>query len=79
MSGRNGASDERGRLVGDPFDYRVTKRGGVLVSRGGRVVMTVGGGTAARLIVALQRADDSQAQQLLARASGSYRRGNERS
>ena len=29
--------------------------------------------------VALQRADDSQAQHLLARASGDYRRGNERS
>lgn len=79
MSGRNGASDERSRLVGDPFDYRVTGQGGVLVSRGGRVVMRVGGGDAARLVVALQRADDSQAQHLLARASGNYRRGNERS
>jgi len=36
------------------------------------------GGDAARLIAALQRADDSQAQHLLARASGNYRRGNER-
>lgn len=79
MSGRNGASDERGRLAADPFDWRVTKQGGVLVSRGGRVVMTVGGAAAARLLVALQRADDSQAQHLLARASGNYRRGNERS
>ena len=42
MSGRNGASDERGRLVADPFDWRVTKQGGVLVSRGGRVVMGPG-------------------------------------
>jgi hypothetical protein len=79
MSGRNGASDERGRRAADPFDWRVTTLGGVLVSRGGRVVMTVGGGAAARLVVALQRADDSQAQHLLARASGNYRRGNERS
>ena len=37
MAGRDGASDERGRLVADPFDYRVTKQGGVIVSRGGRV------------------------------------------
>jgi hypothetical protein len=79
MSGRNGASDERGRLTADPFDYRVTKMGGVIVSRGGRAVMTVGGRSAAQLVAALQRADDSQAQQLLARASGNYRRGNERS
>ena len=78
MSARGGTSDERGRLIADPFDYRVTKQGGVLVSRGGRVVMTVGGAEAARLIVALQRADDSQAQHLLARATGDYRRANER-
>ncbi|WP_136708765.1 hypothetical protein [Agromyces sp. H66] len=79
MSGRNGASDERRRLVADPFDYRVTRQGGVIVSRGGRAVMTVGGHAAVRLVAALQRADDSQVQHLLARASGNYRRGNERS
>jgi hypothetical protein len=79
MAGPNGAYDERGRLTADPFDYRVTKMGGVIVSRGGRAVLTVGGRSAAQLIAALQRADDSQAQQLLARASGNYRRGNERS
>ena len=78
MSGRNGASDERGRLATDPFEYRITKQGGVLVLRGGRAVMTVGGGNAARLVAALQRADESHAQHLLARASGNYRRGNER-
>lgn len=79
MSGRDGASDERGRLIADPFDYRVTKQGGVIVSRGGRAVMTVGGRDAARLVAALQGADESEAQHLLARASGNYRRGNERS
>ncbi|SIO17481.1 hypothetical protein [Agromyces cerinus] len=79
MSGRNGASDERGRLATDPFEYRITKHGGVIVSRGGHAVMTVGGRDAARLVAGLQRADDSQVQHLLARASGNYRRGNERS
>ncbi|MDQ0895615.1 hypothetical protein [Agromyces ramosus] len=79
MAGRAGASDERDRLTADPFDYRVTKEGAVIVFRGGRPVMTVGGHDAARLVEALQLADDSQAQHLLARASGNYRRGNERS
>jgi len=79
MAGRNGASDERGRLTTDPFAYQVTKQGGVIVSRGGRAVMTVGGRSAAQLVAVLQRADDSQVQHLLARASGSYRRGDERS
>ncbi len=79
MSRRDGASDERGRLTADPFDYHVTKQGSVIVSRGGHPVMTVGGRDAARLVAGLQRADDSQVQHLLARASGNYRRGNERS
>lgn len=79
MSGRNGASDERGRLIADPFDYRVTKQGGLIVSRGGRTVMTVGGHVAARLVATLQRADDAQVQHLLARASSDHRRGDERS
>ncbi|WP_127793065.1 hypothetical protein [Agromyces sp. LHK192] len=78
MAGRNGASDERGRLEADPFDYRVTGAGAVIVSRGGRPVMTVGGRDAARLVAALQQADDGRTQHLLARASGNYRRGNER-
>ncbi|HKH08394.1 MAG TPA: hypothetical protein VKA62_05530 [Agromyces sp.] len=79
MSGRDEASEEPTRLTTDPFDYRVTKQGGVMVIRGGRAVMTVGGHDAVRLVAALQRADDSQVQHLLARASGNYRRGNERS
>ncbi|MFF2273174.1 hypothetical protein ACFVTX_12910 [Agromyces sp. NPDC058136] len=78
MAGRSGASDERGRLVTDPFDYRLAKDGAVLVSRGGRVVVTVGGRDAARLAAALQTADEERAQHLLARATGNYRRGNER-
>jgi hypothetical protein len=65
-------------LEDNPFDWRVTKNGQVLVSRGGRVVTTVRGGAAARLIGLLERADEAQAQQLLARATGHYKHGNER-
>lgn len=79
MAGRDGASDERGRLIADPFDYRVTGQGGLIVSRGGRAVIAVGGRDAARLVAVLQRANESQVQHLLARASGDFRRGDERS
>ena len=34
-------TDVRGRLVDDPFDYRETKAGEVMISRGGRVVLTL--------------------------------------
>ncbi|WP_454043453.1 hypothetical protein [Cellulosimicrobium sp. Marseille-Q8652] len=66
----------------DPFDHRVTQDGRVRVARGGRVVVTVAGATADRLVAALDRAqargDEHEVQLLLARATGNYRRGNER-
>jgi hypothetical protein len=72
-------SDRRGRLSTDPFEHRRTKDGRVLVRRGGVVVATVAGSAAERLLRAIEAADGEQArQQLLARATGNYRRGNER-
>jgi hypothetical protein len=65
-------------LAADPFDWRVTKSGSVIVLRGGRQVVTVGGKAAAKLAAQLERCDDATAQQLLARATGNYKRGNER-
>jgi len=64
-------------LDDDQFDYRVTKDGKVLVSRGGRQVVTVAGAQATRL-VALLGQDEATDQELLARATGNYRRGNEK-
>ena len=61
----------------EPFTFRVTKAGQVLVSRGGRQVVTVSGSAAARLIPLLGIDDDTD-QDLLARTTGNYRRGNER-
>jgi hypothetical protein len=65
-------------LEDDPFDWRVTKDGQVLVSRGSRVVTTVRGPAAAKLLGRLEVAADEEAQQLLARVTGNYKRGNER-
>lgn len=64
--------DARGRLVDDPFDYRSAKAGQVMVSRGGRVVTTIGGDAASRLLKALESADERQTQLLLAKAAGGY-------
>ena len=76
-------SFRRGRWrVDDPFDYRVIKSGQVLISRGGRQVVTVAGARAARLIAALESAaaagDEEAAQLALAKVTGNYKRGNER-
>jgi hypothetical protein len=65
--------------LGDqPFAYAVTKDGRVRVSYGSRVVTTVGGTRGARLAAALAAADEDEVQQLLARATGNFKRGNER-
>jgi len=64
-------------LVDDPFAYRITKDGRILVSRGGRLVVTVAGARAERLLGMLG-VDDAEDQELLARATGNYRRGSER-
>jgi hypothetical protein len=73
------AKDARGRLLDDPFIPQITKDGRVLVSRGGRLVVTLAGNDAKKLIAAIEGARDEAAmQQALARATGNYRRGNER-
>lgn len=63
-------------LDDDPFDYQITKSGVLLIRRGGRTIMELGGKKAAALIPRLGRDADSD-QQLLARATGNYRHGNE--
>lgn len=66
-------------LDDDPFTVQTSKNGTVLIFRGGRAVMTLGGERGERLRARLETADDEDARQhLLARATGNYRRGNER-
>lgn len=64
-------------LADDPFAYRITKSGEVHVSRAGRTVTVVRGAEASRLEGRLGR-DEVEDQQLLARVTGNYKRGNER-
>jgi hypothetical protein len=68
----------RARLNDHPYSYLVTKDGRVRVDRGGRTVATVAGDQAVRLGQKLAEASPDGVQDLLARATGNYRRGNER-
>lgn len=61
----------------EPFTYRIAKSGDVHISREGRRVVMVRGNAAAKLAAALGDGDELD-QQLLARATGNYKRGNER-
>jgi hypothetical protein len=58
------------------FEYATRKSGDVVISRGGVVVTTIRGKAAAKFLTDVDRGD---AQQVMARATGNYQRGNERS
>ena len=60
------------------FTFHATAAGEVRVSRRGRVVTVLRGPAAERLLARLTNADERTIQQVLARATGNYRRGNER-
>ncbi len=57
------------------FTFRVRKSGDVVISRDGRTATTLRGAAARRFLEAVADADP---QQIMARLSGNYRRGNER-
>jgi len=70
--------DARSRFAEDVFTYRVTKDGKVLISWEGKLVMTMAGASARKLIARLEGTDRLEVQHLLARATGHFKHGNER-
>ena len=65
--------------VNDPsgFDWRQAKDGSLQVFHHGRLASTLRGPKAAALLDDLAGCDGEAAQQLLARVTGNYKRGNE--
>jgi hypothetical protein len=70
--------DKRGRLEEATFSYREGKDGKVFVSWMGRQVQTLKGDAAARFLERVARLDGREAQLLMAKATGNFKRGNER-
>lgn len=68
-------TDARGELGDGRFDDQALKDGRVVISWYGRPVTTLAGRDAERF---LARLDDHAAQLVMARATGNFRRGNER-
>ena len=60
------------------FTFRRRKSGEVEILRGGRVVTTLRGEAAIDFVAEIDPADEAGAQQLMARVTGNYKRGNER-
>lgn len=62
-----------------PFSYRATREAHVLISWRGALKRRLTGGAAQRFLEKIQGAGDEEAQLLMARATGNFKRGNERS
>ncbi|MDZ4768531.1 MAG: hypothetical protein SGJ24_05340 [Chloroflexota bacterium] len=69
-------SDEK--LSDHPFAYTATKNGKVLISWYGKQVTILAGEQAAKFLKAAEGADDDAIQQLMARVTGNFKRGNEK-
>jgi hypothetical protein len=65
------------RLDEQPFAYRASKDGKVFISANGRVVTTLSGKAAQRFMARVE-SDPASAQLEMARATGNFKRGNER-
>jgi len=62
----------------ETFSFRVHKDGVVRILWEGRCVMTLGGARGRKLAGELADADEEQLQYLLRRATGNFKRGDER-
>lgn len=70
--------DKRSKLGEEPFDYEITKGGIVLLYWGGKHVKTLSGKAAEKFIKEIDELDGQAAQLVLAKATGNFKRGNER-
>jgi hypothetical protein len=66
-------------LIADtPFSYRATASGQVHIAYRDRTVTTLSGREADRFLARVDATDGSGAQLLMAKATGNFKRGNER-
>jgi hypothetical protein len=65
-------------LAGEPFSYLSTKDGKLRIYWQGKLVSTLKGTQAGKLLARLSGAGTEQVQLVLAKATGNFKRGNER-
>lgn len=70
--------DKRGKLDEGIFDYRVTKDRRVMLYWQDKHIKTLAGKEAQRFIEKIDGLDDHDAQLVMAKATGNFKRGNER-
>jgi len=70
--------DKRGILDEEIFSYRVTKDAKVFISYEGKQVTVLSGTKASDFIAKIQSAEGKEAQLIMAKATGNFKRGNEK-
>jgi hypothetical protein len=60
------------------FGYRIRRNGELEILHNGRIASTLRGSDADDFLAEVETADEGDAQQLMARITGNYKRGNER-
>lgn len=71
-------TDRQHKLDEQPFSFRATKDGRVMISYHGKQVMVLAGKDAERFLSRIDGADAKQAQLIMAKATGNFKHGNER-
>ena len=74
----NKNTDKRGILDEDVFTYRITKDKKVFISYEGQQVTILSGKQADGFIAKIQHAQVKDAQLIMAKATGNFKRGNEK-
>ena len=70
--------DKRGVLDEEIFSYRITKDKKVFISYEGKQVTTLSGGKAEKFISDIEDTDGKDAQLIMAKVTGNFKRGNEK-
>jgi len=70
--------DKRGILDEEIFAYRITKDKKVFISYEGKQVTTLSGKNAESFIKKIENAVGKEAQLIMAKATGNFKRGNEK-
>ncbi|MCL2565300.1 MAG: hypothetical protein FWE24_05750 [Defluviitaleaceae bacterium] len=74
----NNSIDKRGMLSEEIFTYKLTKDRKVFISYHGKQVTTLSGKKAEAFISDIKDVDGKDAQLIMAKATGNFKRGNER-
>ena len=69
--------DRRGKLNEEVFAYRATKDQKVFISWCGKQVTALSGRKAARFLANIANAEGKEAQLVMAKETGNFKRGNE--